>query len=209
MKAGGNNDPTTTMGGPASATTTTSGKVGPKWAFHLKTKEGWEYDVRASIPVTFSFAKDVSGSPPGRARMRVTVTGQPEWVFTPTIPGRTAPMPSVNTLGFNSAMWPASETFGYTVNRPEGGSNPCGTGGSPGPGAPTFGWSCSLSRSGVFMSGEYEERVLDQIISEVGGKAPSFYVVDIGGVAGGCSLVLYPDGRASKAYPDTTSCTLS
>lgn len=69
--------PASTAAATTAPTTTTAPPPTHQWQFHLTDSRGWEYEVTVSASLSARFESDVSTSPPGRARLKITLIDSP------------------------------------------------------------------------------------------------------------------------------------
>ncbi|MCP4303534.1 MAG: hypothetical protein GY788_01350 [bacterium] len=208
--------PSTTTSSTTTSSTTTTVPPSPydESPFLVTSEEGWEYEITPSMPVgwSLSYAKDISSSPPGMARVEYTRTA-PEFDFairgtatdrpTPEIyadvrgilyPVDSIPVPlAIGGAGCNlrSVNNPDKDYVGY----------------QPGPG-PVIECGGGLEdiESGSTVdgaSGDEDESTVDAIVadtSQVDFSTPAVFVWFSGpsfrnaDVNIGCGVVLLPDG---------------
>ena len=71
------------------------------WAFHVRSAQGWEYNVTATSDMKLTYGKDATKSRPGMSRLTLDGSGSLQLQFTPTTPvttDRTEPSVTIREL---------------------------------------------------------------------------------------------------------------
>ncbi|WP_370325928.1 serine/threonine-protein kinase [Euzebya sp.] len=172
-------------------------QVGPReqhrWQFHVVDHLGWEYDIDVAVDAAFYFAKDISDSPPGIARLVSAVSGGIDLGYTSTLEGREAPRlrwPLVE------AVFPGRPVDVFWTRR-----GPCDALPRRWDAIPDQGIVCRLTEGydGQAITSEspqLDEADLDGLLAGAEELVPSQYVFDIP-VGGFCEVILRRDGTVA------------
>jgi eukaryotic-like serine/threonine-protein kinase len=167
-------------------------RVQGEWTFELTTEEGWRYNVTAVADIAVYLGKDITVSPPGRARLASTVDGAVDVQSVGTVDGRQAPR-----LG--------NEVFLYFNGGPEAryvrSAGLCGTPQSRGvfPETTSGYLVCAvetlhINAGELYVSDDdMDEATLDAVLAATSELTPEYIRVDLHG-GDYCHVLLYPDG---------------
>jgi hypothetical protein len=187
---------TTTSTTTAAAPTTTVGSTSRTMQATVTSTDGWKYTVALTDKAVIKFSKDISTSPPGKAKLRVVATAPPTGSAVGLDTGRTPP---AVTLAVQYLYTLNDAKFSTTANQPDmtqatvrcnisGESMLCDFGWFGGIGAGIMPPPQASGDAGVF-----DEALLDELLAQLSAQQPTLSV-QVVGVGGQCIVYFKPDG---------------